>query len=78
MKDTEPERLERERQLQQKRESLQAIQFQLNATNNHKSQVENNVNILTNKNYQLRYRTILEITNRCRQGFHNLFAQGVF
>ena len=54
MKDTEPERLERERQLQQKRESLQAIQFQLNATNNHKNQVENNVNILTNKNYQLR------------------------
>ena len=61
MKDKEPERLERERQLQQKRESLQAMQFQLNATNNHKNQVENNVELLSNQNYQLRYGAMFEL-----------------
>jgi small-conductance mechanosensitive channel len=55
MKDIESERLERERLLQEKRENLQAFQFQLNATNNHKNQVENNVARLTDQIYQLRY-----------------------
>jgi hypothetical protein len=55
MKDIESERLERERQLQEKRENLQAFQFQLTATNNHKNQVEANVNRLTEHTYQLRY-----------------------
>ena len=54
MKDIESERLERERLLQEKRENLQAFQFQLNATNNHKNQVEINVARLTDRTYQLR------------------------
>ncbi|XP_028414977.1 structural maintenance of chromosomes protein 6-like [Dendronephthya gigantea] len=54
MKDIESERLERERSLQEKRENLQSIQFQLNTTNNHKNQVEQNVARSTNDLYQLR------------------------
>ncbi|CAB4033131.1 structural maintenance of chromosomes 6-like, partial [Paramuricea clavata] len=53
MKDIESERLEREKLLQEKRENLQAFQFQLNTTNNHKNQVENNVARLTDQIYQL-------------------------
>lgn len=55
MQDIESERLERERSLHQKRDELQGIQFQLNATNNHKNQVENNVSRLTDQLYQIRY-----------------------
>ena len=59
MKDIESERLERERSLQEKRENLQSIQFQLNTTNNHKNQVEHNVTRSTDLLYQLRYETCL-------------------
>ena len=59
MKDIEPERLERETSLQEKRENLRGIQFQLNATNNHKNNVEVNVERARNQVYQMRYVLLL-------------------
>lgn len=54
MQDIESERLERERSIREMRDALQGIQFQLNATNNHKNQVEKNVSRINEHLYQLR------------------------
>ena len=55
MHDIESERLERGTRIQEKKEEVQGIDFQLKATNNHKRQLEINVNSTNEKIYQIRY-----------------------